>query len=177
MRKIAERQVGKPPTTQSHNFKYQTTFIVNFSFFFLNLFFRWLPKETDDSREDYLRALAQSDLTLSPVGVNTECYRIYEALSYGSLPVIEDRMTPGNCGPSVASKNIPLRLLKEAKAPLLFVKDWSELPAILEKEAAMSQKQKANRRRHFIQWYEDFKSKMRDILVRTLQEKFFHIVR
>ncbi|GAB1603355.1 ribitol-5-phosphate xylosyltransferase 1-like [Argonauta hians] len=134
----------------------------------------WSPKETEDSREDYLRSLAQSDLTLSPVGVNSECYRIYEALSYGSLPVVEDVMTSGNCGHSVSSKNIPLRLLKQNKAPFIYIKHWSELPALLEKEAAMSQVQKANRRRHFIQWYEDFKSRMRDVLVRTLQEKFFY---
>nr|XP_009926566.1 PREDICTED: transmembrane protein 5 isoform X2 [Haliaeetus albicilla] len=51
---------------------------------------QWQPQETDESFKNYQDALLQSDLTLCPVGINTECYRIYEACSYGSLPVIED---------------------------------------------------------------------------------------
>ncbi|PKU48521.1 transmembrane protein 5 isoform x1 [Limosa lapponica baueri] len=54
----------------------------------------WQPQETNESFKNYQDALLQSDLTLCPVGINTECYRIYEACSYGSLPVIEDVMTP-----------------------------------------------------------------------------------
>ncbi|RMC10006.1 hypothetical protein DUI87_12799 [Hirundo rustica rustica] len=50
----------------------------------------WQPQETNASFKNYQDALLQSDLTLCPVGINTECYRIYEACSYGSLPVIED---------------------------------------------------------------------------------------
>ncbi|KAJ7418872.1 transmembrane protein 5 [Willisornis vidua] len=54
----------------------------------------WQPQETNESFKNYQDALLHSDLTLCPVGINTECYRIYEACSYGSLPVIEDVMTP-----------------------------------------------------------------------------------
>ncbi|XP_043404474.1 ribitol-5-phosphate xylosyltransferase 1 isoform X3 [Chelonia mydas] len=55
---------------------------------------QWQPQETNESFRIYQDALLQSDLTLCPVGVNTECYRIYEACSYGSVPVVEDVMTP-----------------------------------------------------------------------------------
>lgn len=45
----------------------------------------------------YQYALSLSDLTLNPVGMNTECYRIYEAMAHGSVPVVEDKTTPGLC--------------------------------------------------------------------------------
>eukprot|EP00069_Balaena_mysticetus_P009113 bmy_19964T0 len=51
---------------------------------------QWQPQETNESLKNYQDALLQSDLTLCPAGVNTECYRIYEACSYGSVPVVED---------------------------------------------------------------------------------------
>ena len=57
-----------------------------------------MPGETQESRQEYYHALLHSDFTLNPVGKNTECYRVYEAMSYGSVPIVENRMTPGNCG-------------------------------------------------------------------------------
>lgn len=125
----------------------------------------------------YMRALAQSDLTLNPVGVNTECYRLYEAMSYGSVPVIEDVMTPGNCGKSATSNSLPLRLLKDQQAPVIFIKDWTELKPLLQREATLSQEYKTKRRKNVIFWYANFKWKMRDRLVRVIEEKFFHIYR
>ncbi|XP_069100893.1 ribitol-5-phosphate xylosyltransferase 1-like [Argopecten irradians] len=137
----------------------------------------WLPNESIDSRDTYLRALAQSDLTLNPVGVNTECYRIYEAMSYGSIPVIEDVMTPGQCGSSPTSSSVPLRLLKEENAPVIFIKDWRELKDLLDRESTLSLEYKAKRRKELILWYENFKLKMRDKFVKVLEERFFHIYR
>lgn len=141
------------------------------------LYFRWLPKESADSRDDYLRALAQSDMTLNPVGQNTECYRIYEAMSYGSIPVVEDAMTPGQCGASKSSANFPLRLLKQYKAPVIYVKNWSELAGLLKNERQLTQQQKAARRREIIRWYENFKSQMRDKFTWTVLERFFKVKR
>jgi hypothetical protein len=58
-------------------------------------------------------------------------FRIYEAMAYGSVPVIEDVMTPGECGVSPASKMYPLRLLKELEAPVIYVKNWAtDLPKV-----------------------------------------------
>lgn len=81
---------------------------------------RWQPLENEQSRQLYLDTLLQSDLTLSPVGLNTECYRIYEALSLGSIPVVEDVMTPGECDTSSAAS--PLRQLRKMNAPILYLK-------------------------------------------------------
>ncbi|XP_072408006.1 ribitol-5-phosphate xylosyltransferase 1 isoform X4 [Chiloscyllium punctatum] len=119
---------------------------------------QWLPQETSENLKKYQDALLQSDLTLCPVGINTECYRIYEACSYGSVPVVEDVMTPGQCGNSSVFQNAPLRLLKLMGAPFIFVKDWKELPAILEKEKAMSLQEKNHRRRLVIEWFKQFRT-------------------
>ncbi|KAG8182575.1 hypothetical protein JTE90_021715 [Oedothorax gibbosus] len=71
-------------------------------FCFIKARYEWQPKETKDSLGVYIQSLRLSDLTLNPVGMNTECYRIYEAMSFGSIPVVENVMTPGACGPSKA---------------------------------------------------------------------------
>lgn len=133
---------------------------------------RWQPQETNESFKNYQDALLQSDLTLSPVGINTECYRIYEACSYGSLPVIEDVMTPGDCGNSSMYHSAPLQLLKTMGAPFIFIKNWKELPAILEKEKQMSLQEKIQRRKKLIEWYQNFKAWMRQKFINTLENSF-----
>ncbi|KAG8514134.1 Ribitol-5-phosphate xylosyltransferase 1 [Galemys pyrenaicus] len=110
---------------------------------------QWQPQETNESLKNYQDALLQSDLTLCPVGVNTECYRIYEACSYGSVPVVEDVMTAGSCGNTSVFHNAPLKLLKSMDAPFIFIKDWKELPAILEKEKTIILQEKIQRRKIF----------------------------
>ncbi|KAH0520406.1 Transmembrane protein 5 [Microtus ochrogaster] len=98
---------------------------------------RWQPQETNESLKNYQDALLQSDLTLCPVGVNTECYRIYEACSFGSIPVVEDVMTAGHCGNTSSHHSAPLQLLKAMGAPFIFIKNWKELPAVLVKKNHM----------------------------------------
>lgn len=127
----------------------------------------WLPNENMETSRQYHYALANSDLTLCPVGINTECYRIYEACSYGSVPVIEDVLTPGKCG-----KDGPLHLMKKYKAPFIFIQSWTELPKILEKEKEMSDYELADRRKMIISWYTKFKEQMRLHFVHTLTQKF-----
>ncbi|XP_016336494.1 transmembrane protein 5-like [Sinocyclocheilus anshuiensis] len=133
---------------------------------------KWLPQETADTSRQYQMALAQSDLTLCPVGVNTECYRIYEACAYGSVPVVEDVLTSGAC--AVGNRS-PLRLLKDAGAPFIFLKDWRELPAILEREREMSQKEKTERRMRVLEWYSGFRQQMKDKFTEVLEDAFFKI--
>lgn len=142
---------------------------------YCTLICRWQPQETAETRDDYLQALAQSDLTLNPVGQNTECYRIYEAMAYGSVPVVEDVMTPGDCGSSPASNVYPLRILKELNAPVIYIKDWQTLPELLKQESRLSDHDKAKRREDLLLWYENFKVSMREKMVRILEEKFFNI--
>ncbi|KAK3601759.1 hypothetical protein CHS0354_016123 [Potamilus streckersoni] len=137
--------------------------------------YEWVPLERAESREEYVQTVAQSDLTLNPVGQNTECYRIYEALSLGSVPVIEDVMTPGICGKSPASNVYPLRLLKEFKAPVIYIKNWNDLPNMLETEKSLNHSYIARRRKNVLLWYESFKSKLRDRFVNVIRERFFNL--
>ncbi|KAJ8401404.1 hypothetical protein AAFF_G00386350 [Aldrovandia affinis] len=140
---------------------------------------KWVPQETADSLQRYQTALAQSDLTLCPVGVNAECYRIYEACAYGSVPVVEDVGTPGECAAGKAGAGpgeghgSPLRLLKAAGAPFLFLRDWAELPALLERERGMTRREKEERRRRLMEWYGTFRMRMRDRFTQVLEEAFF----
>ncbi|XP_019619540.1 PREDICTED: transmembrane protein 5-like [Branchiostoma belcheri] len=133
----------------------------------------WSPDESPETRQQYVKALLQSDLTLSPVGQNTECYRIYEACEYGSIPVIEDNMTPGSCGNNEKYNNAPLRLLKQHKPPFIFIKDWSELPTVLEEHRMLSPQDKVVRRRKVLEWCDKFKGKMKDRFLRIINQKFF----
>ncbi|XP_014451331.2 ribitol-5-phosphate xylosyltransferase 1 [Alligator mississippiensis] len=133
---------------------------------------QWQPQETNESFKNYQDALLQSDLTLCPVGVNTECYRIYEACSYGSVPVVEDVMTPGDCGNSSIYHNAPLQLLKTMGAPFIFVKNWKELPVVLEKEKNMNLQEKIQRRKKLIEWYRHFKAQMKQKFIHILENSF-----
>ncbi|XP_077601164.1 ribitol-5-phosphate xylosyltransferase 1-like [Stigmatopora nigra] len=134
---------------------------------------KWLPQETTESLKRYQSALAQSELTLCPVGINTESYRIYEACSYGSVPVVEDVLTPRTCA---AGPSSPLRLLKAAGAPFIYISDWRELPTILEAERGMSQEQRVDRRRRLLEWYATFRQQMRERFTEVIEENFFKSV-
>ncbi|XP_006886111.1 PREDICTED: transmembrane protein 5 [Elephantulus edwardii] len=133
---------------------------------------QWQPQETNESLKNYQDALLQSDLTLCPVGVNTECYRIYEACSYGSVPVVEDVMTPGSCGNTSIYPSAPLQLLKSMGAPFIFIKNWKELPAILEKEKTVHLQEKIQRRKVLLQWYQHFKIELKMKFTNIIESTF-----
>ena len=101
--------------------------------------------------------------------MNTECYRIYEACSYGSVPVIEDVVTAGHCWKGNES---PLQLLKKFKAPFIYVKDWNELPIIIAKEKNLTHNDVVKRRKKVLLWYKMFKETMRDKFVENIQQNF-----
>ncbi|XP_071809882.1 ribitol-5-phosphate xylosyltransferase 1-like [Asterias amurensis] len=127
----------------------------------------WTATEQEETRLEYEGILAQSDLTLSPVGMNTECYRIYEAASYGSVPVVEDITTPGEC----ASE--PLRLLKQYNAPFIYIKDWQQLPQVLLEESKKSPREISQRREELLRWYGQFRIKLKQVFLDTIQKSFF----
>ncbi|XP_039616775.1 ribitol-5-phosphate xylosyltransferase 1 [Polypterus senegalus] len=133
----------------------------------------WLPQETSESLKRYQNSLMNSDLTLCPVGINTESYRIYEACSCGSVPVVEDIMTPGNCGNSALNQNPPLQLLKLMKAPFIFLKDWRTLPEVFEKEKKMSLQAKNIRRKKLVEWYNNFKHNLKELFTEKLEQTVF----
>jgi len=125
----------------------------------------------------YQDVLSQSDLTLVTVSNNTESHTIYDAISYGTVPIVSDVMSPGNCGKSLTSNVFPLRLLKEYRAPILYVKDWSELVHIVENEKKLLHSEKVKRRRNLLLWYENFKSKLRKKLTTVIAKHFFGVNR
>uniref|UniRef100_A0A8C2VS67 Ribitol xylosyltransferase 1 n=1 Tax=Chinchilla lanigera TaxID=34839 RepID=A0A8C2VS67_CHILA len=133
---------------------------------------QWQPQETNESLRNYQDALLRSDLTLCPAGVNTECYRIYEACSSGSVPVVEDVMTAGGCGNASVHRRAPLQLLKSMGAPFIFVRSWKELPAILEKEKTMNLQEKIQRRKMLLQWYQRFKTELKLKFTNILESSF-----
>lgn len=130
----------------------------------------WSPGESAESAKDFHYALANSDLTLNPVGMNTECYRIYEACSYGSVPVIEDIVTSGQC--RRGDRMSPLNVLKAFNAPFIYVKDWRELPRMIENEMHLTHQEVVERRQKLLTWYKTFKEAVRDKFVDVVQNKF-----
>lgn len=130
---------------------------------------RWIPKETENSLSSYISALKSSDLTFSPVGMNTECYRIYEAMSLGSVPIIEDVVTPGVCDSTLPA---PLRLLKQYKAPIIWIKSWKKIESVFKMEEKLTTRQVVKRRIKIVKWYSNFKKIMKDVFIRVLKEKF-----
>lgn len=101
---------------------YNNCFFIEFLFFYL---FRWLLEESEYLRDNYFKVLVYSDFIFNFVGMNFECYRIYEVLLYGFILVIEDVFTLGNCGNSLGFfVSVLYRLLKFEKVFVIFIKDW-----------------------------------------------------
>lgn len=123
---------------------------------------KWSPTESPESMNDYIWTLIQSELTLCPVGMNAESYRVYEALSCGSTPVIEDVRPGGRCDATV------WRLLKKMNPPVVWIKSWNQLPDILAREFKYSEQYLIKRRQRVFQWYEWFKMKMRDKFISVI---------
>ena len=131
---------------------------------------RWAPLETEESLNFYIESLLKSDLTLNPVGFNTECYRIYEALALGSIPVVEDVVTPGECDRQSSAS--PLRLLKKYGAPIILIKRWQDLQNVLFEESQRTLGYKVERRLAAVRWYANFKKKIKQEFVNVLLKKF-----
>ncbi|GAB6033087.1 Transmembrane protein 5 [Chamberlinius hualienensis] len=129
----------------------------------------WQPEETDESLVSYVTALLDSDITLSPVGFNSECYRIYEALACGSVPVMEDVMTEGECG---GRAKTPYRLLKLHNAPVIYVKNWEkELPRLLERHRRLPNKVKAKLRLKVLAWYHNFITYLKKHFIKVIKNR------
>ena len=126
----------------------------------------WSANENKNSMNLYHNVLKDSDFTLCPVGINSESYRIYESMSYGSIPILEDITTPGSC-----DSEGPYKLLKKYEAPVIYLKDWSELKSIL-KKGTWSDRKILDLRRRVLDWYEVFKYKIREEFLEVVSTKF-----
>ncbi|KAF4316737.1 hypothetical protein BBO99_00004697 [Phytophthora kernoviae] len=90
----------------------------------------------------YVSTLQQSVFTICPLGKNPEQYRIWEALSAGSIPIVEE--LPAQCQPPGVFfhpaypdswRCVPEDVhgvLRRLNAPVLFVSDWKrDLPRLM----------------------------------------------
>lgn len=70
---------------------------------------------------DYVQGLHESVFTLAPQGHNPECFRLYEAVEAGSIPIV---------ALDTAYQNHPCRdaLQPWASAPVVWLNSWEELP-------------------------------------------------
>ena len=66
----------------------------------------------------------------------------------------------------------PLNLLKTFKAPFIYLKDWRDLPKIIENEMRLSHEEIVNRRLKILSWYKTFKDTLRDKFVDVIQNTF-----
>ncbi|CAG0889303.1 unnamed protein product [Darwinula stevensoni] len=125
---------------------------------FLHIRENWEPEESEETLTLYVKTLQSSHLTLCPSGTNPESYRIYEALSCGSIPVVEDPRPGGDCDDS------PLRLLKAHGAPVVWIRDWRRLPDLFGRERLKSEERRREDRRRVYSWYRGFLSRMKACL-------------
>ena len=126
----------------------------------------WSANENKNSMNIYHQILKDSDFTLCPVGINSESYRIYESMSYGSIPILEDITTPGSC-----DFKGPYKLLKKYEAPVIYLKDWNELKTILRK-STLSDRKILDHRKRVLDWYEVFKYRIREEFLDVVSAKF-----
>jgi hypothetical protein len=87
--------------------------------------------------------------------------------------VVEDMMTAGRCVNASVLHDAPLQLLKSMGAPFIFIKNWNELPAILEREKTIILQEKIRRRKMLLQWYQYFKTKLKMKFISILESSFF----
>ena len=94
--------------------------------------YTWKPNDTNSEQLDtdhYVQVLYDSTFTLTPAGHNPECYRIYEALEAGSIPIfIRDDLyiTSEEQHACVGA------LVHLYDAPLVVLESWKDLSSTVE---------------------------------------------
>ena len=105
--------------------------------------------------------------------MNHECYRIYESLSYLSLPILEENLNHVKGKRSNCDQNNAYRLLKEFNAPIKYIHNWTtDLNDILIEELNLNLKERQNRRIKLYEWYEKFKMEMKNRLINLINQRF-----
>lgn len=98
------------------------------------------------SPETYMDILLESTFTLTPTGHNPECFRQYEAIEAGSIPVMANPRVWGKCRDAMKYWN---------ESPALFLDSWEDLyPTIsklMEDPVALDARYVEMRK-----WYDDF---------------------
>ncbi|KAL7549856.1 hypothetical protein ACHAWF_013113 [Thalassiosira exigua] len=118
---------------------------------------KWNPDANDPRTEqlptdEYARALLDSAFTLAPAGHNPECFRLFEAVEAGSVPVLAEADLNDD-GRDGAPCREALRHWRDA--PVLVLKSWDDLyPAV---EEAMKDPEALDaRQRDLRRWYDEY---------------------
>ena len=88
-------------------------------------------KESAESMDAFAGVLRDSDFTLCPSGGNAESYRIYESMILGAVPILERDVTHDKTY-SRYHCQYTYQFLKDLNPPVVWLDNWSELPAVME---------------------------------------------
>ena len=113
--------------------------------------------------DEYMRVVLDSVFTLSPAGHNPECFRIYEAVEAGSIPILTREDMRAHRHPneknSMALRHVPHpcanALLHWYGAPIVVLDSWNDLyptvERLLEDPAGLDDLQ-----RRLCHWYDEY---------------------
>lgn len=120
---------------------------------FVDISIRWnrhanKPETEQLNSDDYIKVLMNSVFTLSPMGNNPECYRIYEAVEAGSIPV------------TVLGKNYQNHVCKGSiddwvDSPMIILKSWDDLVETMN-DYMTHPKALAKRQYNMMVWYKEY---------------------
>ena len=140
----------------------------------------------EDKVEVFKHAISNSDFTLCPAGYNIESYRIYEAISQGSVPILVRDVDPSDETRDNYLCEFSYPYLKEFSAPFIWLDNWDQLPSAMDALLMESPEQIYQRRfeqldfestahvlshsrRDVVAWSHRFRKAMRDRMVQCMQ--------
>ncbi|KAL3789362.1 hypothetical protein ACHAW5_005114 [Stephanodiscus triporus] len=131
--------------------------------FFSSIAHRWSAFTNNNNTEqlhtdEYIRVVLDSVFTLSPAGHNPECFRLYEAIEAGSIPILTQDDLRGNYRPDDLNSNphpCANSLLHWYGAPIVVLDSWDDLfptvERLLEDPVVLNDMQSRLRN-----WYNDY---------------------
>jgi len=132
----------------------------------------FLPSILKDGNANF-RQMENSRFVLCPSGYNFEQYRIWEAILAGAIPVIEDIPSGNFTSPAYGAEFLCRPsdihyLLKETRAPVLFIQDWRDLPHLLARIRGKEQQLQDA----LVKWREPFFVHFKILLVELILKHF-----
>lgn len=122
---------------------------------------QWSPDTKSNSTEqlnsdDYMQVVLDSAFTLSPAGHNPECFRLYEAIEAGSIPILTKDDMRG-VWDHIGAKEHPCKDAMEHwyTAPLVILDTWDDLfPTV---ERLLSDPVELDKlQNNLLRWYDDY---------------------